>query len=56
MSLGHFNRLFVVLTTLLLDPALALAEADGPDFYRLVDVVVDDYSIYVPVRASITRS
>jgi heat shock protein HslJ len=42
MSLGHFNRLFVVLTTLLLDPALALAEADGPDFYRLVDVVVDD--------------
>jgi heat shock protein HslJ len=41
-ALGHLNRLFVVLPALLLGPALALAEADGPDFYRLVDVVADD--------------
>ena len=41
-ALGHLNRLFVVLPALLLGPALALAVADGPDFYRLVDVAADD--------------
>jgi heat shock protein HslJ len=41
-AMGHLHRLFVVLPALLLGPALALAEADGPDFYRLVDVAADD--------------
>ena len=39
--MSHLSRLFVVLPALLLGPALALAEADGPDFYRLADVAAD---------------
>lgn len=33
---------FLVMTALGLAPAPALGEADGPDFYRVVDVATDD--------------
>ena len=39
---GHLYRLLIALPALLLGLAVALAEADGPDFYRVVEVATDD--------------
>jgi len=40
--LEHLYRLLIVLPALLLSPAVALAEADGPDFYRLAGVTANN--------------
>ena len=41
-AFDHWCRLLILLTALLLSPALALAEADGPDFYRLAGVTANN--------------
>ena len=41
-AFDHLYRLLILLPALLLSPALALAEADGPDFYRLAGVTANN--------------
>jgi uncharacterized protein YraI len=41
-AFDHWCRLLILLPALLLSPALALAEADGPDFYRLAGVTANN--------------